>query len=61
MIKPDGPVLKDLKKASRSLEELRDEIVKGGVIAEKNADELFATDTIGDEGIVRRQQGQKLL
>lgn len=51
----------DLSEVQSGLENVRDEIIKGGVIAEKDADELFATDVTGDAEIARQQRGKKLL
>ena len=52
----------DINEIQHGLEEVRDEVIKGGVIAEKESNELFATDTAGDADIARKQQhGKKLL
>ncbi len=52
----------DLTDVQSGLQTARDEIIKtGGVIAEKQADELFATDITGDAEVARKQQGKKLL
>ncbi|KAK1089982.1 hypothetical protein LTR48_009191, partial [Friedmanniomyces endolithicus] len=46
----------DISAVQTGLEEVRDEIVKhGGVVAEKEADQLFATDLTGDAEIAKKQ------
>ena len=51
----------DLTEVQQGLEDVREEIIKGGVIAEKDASQLFATDITGDEEIAQQQRGRKLL
>src|ERR1700761_3629438 len=53
----------DLTEVQEGLENVRDEIIKtGGGIAEKDGNELFATDTAGDVEIAKKHQhGRKLL
>ncbi|KAK4539389.1 hypothetical protein LTR36_010990 [Oleoguttula mirabilis] len=51
----------DISEVQTGLEDVRDEIIKGGVISEKQANELFATDVTGDAEIARQQSGKKLL
>ncbi|KAK5118251.1 hypothetical protein LTR85_008231 [Meristemomyces frigidus] len=51
----------DISEVQTGLEDVRDEIIKGGVIAEKDANELFATDVTGDAEIAKQQRGKKLL
>ncbi|KAK3697571.1 hypothetical protein LTR37_017402 [Vermiconidia calcicola] len=52
----------DLSEVQQGLETTRDEIIKtGGVIAERDSNDLFATDTTGDAEVARQQQGKKLL
>ncbi|KAK5165285.1 uncharacterized protein LTR77_009383 [Saxophila tyrrhenica] len=52
----------DLTEVHQGLDTTRDEIIKtGGVIAEKPADQLFATDVSGDAEISKLQHGKKLL
>ncbi|KAF1964597.1 P60-like protein [Bimuria novae-zelandiae CBS 107.79] len=41
----------DVTQISSGLDEVRDQIIQGGVIAEKPSDELFAVDTTGDAAI----------
>ncbi|KAK1812219.1 hypothetical protein LTR12_013425 [Friedmanniomyces endolithicus] len=50
----------DISAVQTGLEEVRDEIVKhGGVVAEKEADQLFATDLTGDAEIAKKQTFRK--
>ncbi|RPB29402.1 P60-like protein [Terfezia boudieri ATCC MYA-4762] len=52
----------DVTKFNAGLEELRAEIIAGGVITEKPNDQLFSLDLSGDKGIVTRElKKQKLL
>ena len=52
----------DLSEVQQGLDTVRDEVIAGGVIAEKASDELFATDVTGDAEIARKAQtGKKLL
>lgn len=52
----------NLTDLQQGIEDAREETIRtGGVIAEKSADELFATDIAGDEGIAKQRQGQRLL
>ena len=52
----------DLSDVQLGLETVREEIIAGGVIAEKGSDELFATDITGDAEIAKKAQaGKKLL
>ncbi|KAI1336613.1 ribosome biogenesis protein Nop53/GLTSCR2 [Xylariaceae sp. FL0016] len=44
----------DVTEVETGLEELQDEINKGGVVAEKASDELFTLDTVGDVAIAKR-------
>ncbi|KAF2964305.1 hypothetical protein GQX73_g9277 [Xylaria multiplex] len=44
----------DITEVTKGLEELNDEIIKGGVIAERPSDELFTLDTVGDASIPNR-------
>jgi nucleolar protein 53 len=41
----------DVTQVSAGLDEVRDQIISGGVIAEKTSDQLFAVDTAGDSAI----------
>jgi nucleolar protein 53 len=41
----------DITEVQAGLENLREEVIKGGPIAEKPSDELFATDTAGSDAI----------
>ncbi|KAI9799815.1 MAG: hypothetical protein M1825_004375 [Sarcosagium campestre] len=41
----------DLTSVESGLDNVRDEIIQGGVVAEKPSDELFALDTTGDKAI----------
>ena len=52
----------DLTEVQSGLDTVRDEVIAGGVIAEKGSDELFATDTVGDTEIAKKaQSGKRLL
>lgn len=52
----------DLSEVQQGLDDVRDEIIQtGGVTAEKDTDELFTTDLIGDANIAKQQAGKKLL
>ena len=51
----------DISEVQQGLEAVREEVIKGGVIAEKDANELFVTDTAGDAQIAEQQRGKKLL
>ncbi|WPH04685.1 Hypothetical protein R9X50_00757800 [Acrodontium crateriforme] len=51
----------DITQLTSGLENLRDEVIQGGVLAEKTADELFVTDLDGDGEVERKQKSQKLL
>ncbi|KAH8602131.1 ribosome biogenesis protein Nop53/GLTSCR2 [Bisporella sp. PMI_857] len=44
----------DVTAIQQGLEEVRDEVIKGGIIAEKNSAELFTLDTTGDASIQRK-------
>ncbi|KAI0401230.1 ribosome biogenesis protein Nop53/GLTSCR2 [Xylaria palmicola] len=44
----------DVTEVTKGLEELNEEIIKGGVIAERPSDQLFTVDTIGDASIPHR-------
>lgn len=52
----------DLSEVQSGLETVRDEVIKGGVIAERPSEALFALDTAGDEEIAKKERtGKKLL
>lgn len=51
----------DLDELQHGLESVRDEVIQGGVIAEKPAEELFLVDAAGDAHVERQQQSKKLL
>lgn len=51
----------DITEVQDGLETVRDEIIKGGVLAEKPADELFVIDIGGDAEIEKQHEGKKLL
>lgn len=51
----------DLTQLQSGLEHVRTEIIQGGIISEKDADQLFATDVTGDLELAKQQQGKKLL
>jgi len=53
----------DITAIQSGLEELRTaQITHGGLLSEKDADDVFATDTVGDETITQKQhEGKKLL
>ncbi|KIN00244.1 hypothetical protein OIDMADRAFT_124316 [Oidiodendron maius Zn] len=44
----------DVTDIQEGLEEVRDELIKGGVIAEKDSSELFMLDTAGDASIAKK-------
>ncbi|KAI8635253.1 ribosome biogenesis protein Nop53/GLTSCR2 [Xylariaceae sp. FL1651] len=44
----------DVTEVTKGLEELNDEIIKGGVIAERASDELFIVDTAGDASLPKK-------
>ncbi|KAF8475626.1 ribosome biogenesis protein Nop53/GLTSCR2 [Kalaharituber pfeilii] len=52
----------DITDVNEGLEQLREELITGGVINEKTNDQLFTLDTVGDKGIVKREfKKQKVL
>lgn len=51
----------DVTQLQQGLADARDEVISGGIISEKAADDLFAVDVAGDENIARKQQGKKPL
>ena len=51
----------DLSEIQQGLDTVRDEVISGGVIAEKGSDQLFATDITGDADAAKRAQGGKKL
>ncbi|EMC91590.1 hypothetical protein BAUCODRAFT_143135 [Baudoinia panamericana UAMH 10762] len=51
----------DITEVQSGLENVREEIIRGGVVAEKEADQLFATDLVGDAEIEKKQKPRKLL
>lgn len=51
----------DITEVSTGLEHVRTELIQGGIISEKESDQLFATDVVGDAEIAKQQQGKKLL
>ncbi|RFU32884.1 hypothetical protein B7463_g3455, partial [Scytalidium lignicola] len=44
----------DITEVQQGLEQVRDEVIKGGVIAEKDSADLFAIDTTGDVSIPKK-------
>ncbi|KAI0380420.1 P60-like protein [Hypomontagnella monticulosa] len=44
----------DVTEVEKGLEELNEEIIKGGVLAERPSDELFIVDTIGDASLAKK-------
>ncbi|KAK3906010.1 ribosome biogenesis protein Nop53/GLTSCR2 [Staphylotrichum tortipilum] len=44
----------DISEIQQGLEELNDQIIKGGVIAEKESSELFTLDVVGDVELTKR-------
>ncbi|OTB14108.1 hypothetical protein K445DRAFT_319300 [Daldinia sp. EC12] len=44
----------DVTEVEKGLEELNEEIIKGGVIAERPSDELFVLDTVGDASLAKK-------
>lgn len=51
----------DVTQIQQGLNDARDEVISGGIISEKPADELFAVDLAGDEETTRKQKSQKQL
>lgn len=51
----------DLTEVQSGLESTRQELVDGGIIAEKDSADLFTTDVAGDAEVARKQASQKLL
>lgn len=51
----------DISDVQQGLEDVREDLIKGGVVGEKPSDELFTTDAIGDAEVGKRGQGKKLL
>lgn len=51
----------DISHITSGLDDVRNEIIQGGVISEKDADQLFATDLTGDAEIERKQKSKKPL
>lgn len=52
----------DISEVQQGLDDVRDEVIQGGVIAEKESGDLFATDTAGDEEVAKKElKGKKLL
>ncbi|KAK4125403.1 P60-like protein [Parathielavia appendiculata] len=44
----------DISEVQQGLEELNEQIIKGGVIAEKDSSELFTLDVVGDSELTKR-------
>ncbi|KAL7629720.1 hypothetical protein AAE478_001243 [Parahypoxylon ruwenzoriense] len=44
----------DVTEVEKGLEELNEEIIKGGVLAERPSEELFAIDTVGDTSLLKK-------
>ncbi|KAI2619199.1 P60-like protein [Hypoxylon sp. NC1633] len=44
----------DVTEVEKGLEELNEEIIKGGVVTEKPSEELFIVDTVGDASLPKR-------
>ncbi|GAW22881.1 hypothetical protein ANO14919_124270 [Xylariales sp. No.14919] len=44
----------DITEVTKGLDELNEEIIKGGVIAERPSDQLFTLDTVGDASIPQK-------
>lgn len=51
----------DITEVQSGLDELRTDIIQGGPVSEKPAEELFLTDTAGDAEIEKKQRNQKKL
>jgi nucleolar protein 53 len=51
----------DISQVEVGLDVVRDEIIRGGIVSEKTADQLFATDVTGDAGLVKNVRGKTLL
>ena len=51
----------DVTEVQQGLADARDEVISGGIISEKPADELFSVDIAGDEIVSRKQKSQKQL
>ncbi|KAI5785505.1 ribosome biogenesis protein Nop53/GLTSCR2 [Peziza echinospora] len=49
----------DVTEVNEGLDQLRDEVIAGGVVAEKSNEQLFQLDIIGDRGIARKLAKQK--
>ncbi|KAK5628044.1 hypothetical protein RRF57_003760 [Xylaria bambusicola] len=44
----------DITEVTKGLDELNEEIIRGGVVAERPSDELFTLDTVGDASIPKK-------
>jgi nucleolar protein 53 len=51
----------DVDQLQQGLADARDEVISGGIISEKAADDLFSVDVAGDENVARKQKSQKQL
>lgn len=51
----------DLTQVQSGLENTRDELLAGGIIAERDSADLFTTDVAGDAEVARKQASRKLL
>lgn len=51
----------DVTELQQGLENAREEVINGGILSEKAADDLFSVDVAGDEQVARKQKGQKQL
>jgi nucleolar protein 53 len=51
----------DVTTVQQGLADARDEVISGGIISEKAADDLFSVDIAGDQDVSRKQKSQKQL
>lgn len=51
----------DISEVQQGLDTARDEVIAGGIIAEKDSDQLFATDVLGDVELEKKHRPKKLL
>jgi nucleolar protein 53 len=51
----------DVTTIQQGLADARDEVISGGIISEKAADDLFSVDIAGDQDVSRKQKSQKQL
>ncbi|KAL9001402.1 MAG: hypothetical protein Q9188_005471 [Gyalolechia gomerana] len=51
----------DVSEIQKGLEDVREEVIKGGIVAEKPSETLFTVDTTGSDTIRKSQRGSKPL